>query len=90
MHCLTQTRCRSLRNEAALCAAGDRGRGLGRILVERLIEEARAIPYERMRLDTIGSAMKDAIALYRRIGFREIAPYSSIPVEGALWMELIL
>jgi putative acetyltransferase len=68
----------------------DRGHGLGRILVERLIEEARAIPYERMRLDTVGSAMKDAIALYRRIGFREIAPYSSIPVEGALWMELIL
>lgn len=68
----------------------DRGHGLGRILVERVIEEARAIPYERMRLDTVGSAMKDAIALYRRIGFREIAPYSSIPVEGALWMELIL
>jgi putative acetyltransferase len=68
----------------------DRGHGLGRILVERLIEEARVIPYERMRLDTVGSTMKDAIALYRRIGFREIAPYSSIPVEGALWMELIL
>jgi putative acetyltransferase len=69
---------------------GDRGRGLGRMLVERLIVEARALGYERMRLDTIESAMKDAVALYRQMGFREIAPYSSIPVESALWMELLL
>jgi len=69
---------------------GDRGRGLGRILVGRLIVEARAIGYELMRLDTIESAMQDAVALYRRMGFREIAPYSSIPIESALWMELRL
>jgi ribosomal protein S18 acetylase RimI-like enzyme len=68
----------------------DRGLGLGRMLVERLIAEARSMGYERMRLDTIASAMKDAIALYRRLGFVEIAPYSSIPIESALWMELLL
>jgi putative acetyltransferase len=68
----------------------DRGRGLGRMLVEHLISDARAIGYERMRLDTIESAMKDAVALYRRMGFQEIAPYSAVPVESALWMELVL
>ena len=68
----------------------DRGAGLGRMLVERVIAEARMIGYERMRLDTIESAMKDAIALYRRMGFEEIAPYSVIPIEDALWMELRL
>jgi putative acetyltransferase len=68
----------------------DRGRGLGILLVDRLITEARAIGYERMRLDTVESAMKDAVTLYRRVGFREIAPYSNIPVETALWMELVL
>ena len=68
----------------------DRGRGLGRTLVERLISDARAIGYERMRLDTIESAMKDAVALYRRIGFKEIAPYSGVPIDRALWMELLL
>jgi len=55
-----------------------------------LIAEARTIGYERMRLDTVASAMKDAIALYRSLGFVEIEPYSSIPVESALWMELVL
>jgi GNAT superfamily N-acetyltransferase len=69
---------------------GDRGKGLGRILVERVIVEARAIGYERMRLDTIESAMKDAVALYRRMGFEEIAPYSAVPIARALWMELLL
>ena len=90
--------CIALRKlEAGICEMkrlyvrpGDRGRGLGRMLVERLIAEARVIGYERMRLDTIESAMKDAIALYRRMGFKEIAPYSAIPIESALWMELLL
>ena len=68
----------------------DRGIGLGRLLVERLLVEARALGYERMRLDTVESAMKDAVALYRRMGFKEIAPYSKVPIESALWMELVL
>ncbi len=63
---------------------------MGRVLAERLISEARGLRYERMRLDTIESAMKDAVALYRRMGFKEIAPYSTIPMESALWMELWL
>jgi ribosomal protein S18 acetylase RimI-like enzyme len=67
-----------------------RGKNLGRILVDRLISEARAIGYQRMRLDTIGSSMQKAIALYREIGFREIAPYRSNPIEGALYLELQL
>lgn len=67
-----------------------RGRGLGRMLVERLVADARAAGYERIRLDTVASAMGEAIALYRRIGFKEIVPYSTIPVESALWMELLL
>jgi putative acetyltransferase len=68
----------------------DRGHGLGRILVENLIGEARAIGYQRMRLDTIESAMKDAVTLYRKMGFQEIAPYTAVPLESALWMELVL
>jgi ribosomal protein S18 acetylase RimI-like enzyme len=65
------------------------GLGIGRMLVERVIEEARDAGYRRMRLDTLPTMMS-ARALYRRIGFYEIAPYRSNPVEGVAFLELDL
>ncbi|MGD0566867.1 MAG: GNAT family N-acetyltransferase [Candidatus Sulfotelmatobacter sp.] len=67
-----------------------RGKGLGRVLAERIIVEARQIGYQRMRLDTVEPVMKDAVAMYRKLGFKEIAPYCSNPITGALYMELEL
>jgi putative acetyltransferase len=67
-----------------------RGKGLGKKLVTTLIDAAREIDYERMFLDTLPGKMDEAIALYRSLGFREIAPYYHNPVEGALFMELWL
>jgi putative acetyltransferase len=34
--------------------------------------------------------MQEAIGLYERLGFREIAPYRHNPVEGARFFELSL
>ena len=67
-----------------------RGKGLGRVLTDHIIAEARQIGYHRMRLDTVEPVMKDAVAMYRKLGFQEIAPYCSNPIPGALYMELEL
>lgn len=67
-----------------------RGLGLGRALAEAVIAEARAIGYVKMRLDTIGPSMQEAVGLYRQLGFKEITAYRNNPIEGARYMELEL
>ena len=67
-----------------------RGKGLGRAIAETVIAEARSIGYQRMRLDTIEPIMKDAVEMYRKLGFQEIAPYRPNPIAGAMYMELKL
>ena len=67
-----------------------RGTGLGRVLVEALINEARTIGYKSMLLDTLPGRMDSAIELYKKFGFEEIAPYYENPVENAKFMELKL
>ena len=67
-----------------------RGKGLGRMIADTIIAEARNIGYQHMRLDTIEPIMKDAVEMYRKLGFREIAPYRPNPIAGAMYMELKL
>ena len=61
---------------------GARNRGLGRALLNQLLEEARKIGYERVRLDS-ARFMTSAQELYRSAGFHEIEAYegSEIPQE---------
>jgi ribosomal protein S18 acetylase RimI-like enzyme len=66
-----------------------RGTGLGRQLAQSIIQAARDRRYRSLRLDTLPE-MPEAINLYRRLGFREIARYCNNPVPGALFMEMDL
>ena len=63
--------------------------GVGRALAEHVIGQAAAAGYSSMRLDSLPS-MEPAIQLYRRLGFRDIAPYRPNPVPGAVFLELPL
>ena len=66
-----------------------RGEGLGRKLVEELIRFAQKSSYQSMKLDTV-SKLKEAIHLYRSIGFNETTPYVYNPLADVLYFELKL
>jgi ribosomal protein S18 acetylase RimI-like enzyme len=66
-----------------------RGQGIGRILAQDVIKEARRRGYRKLRLDSLPT-MREAQALYRSLGFTEISPYRPNPIQGAMFMELEL
>ena len=66
-----------------------RGRDIGRTLACSVIERARKIGYEKMRLDTIES-MKEAKGLYLSLNFRTIEAYCFNPLDNPSYMELDL
>jgi len=69
---------------------GFRGRGYGRRMIDKLIEVAREIGYQRMVLDTLPGKMDAAIALYRELGFEDIPAYYDNPLVGAVYLERTL
>lgn len=66
-----------------------RGSGLGRQLIERLIEEARQMGYREMRLDVLAE-FAAARKLYEELGFIEAEPVSYNPVPGTAFLGLLL
>ena len=66
-----------------------RGRDIGRALACAVIERARQMGYEKMRLDTIES-MTAAKRLYHSLNFRTIEAYCFNPLENPSYMELDL
>lgn len=62
-----------------------RKRGAGRLLCDRLLDEARAAGYRRMLLDT-GDWLVAALTLYRGLGFVEVPAYYHNPLKGTVYM----
>jgi putative acetyltransferase len=63
--------------------------GLGRRLVIRLIEQAKADGFQRLFLNTLPT-MTHAIALYESLGFTPADCYAGDPTEGILYFSLVL
>ncbi|HKS58754.1 MAG TPA: GNAT family N-acetyltransferase [Steroidobacteraceae bacterium] len=70
-------------------APAARGRGLGRVLVERIVVEARKLGYDSLLLDTLPS-MKEAQGLYLSMGFRATPAYRFNPIAGSAFLRLDL
>jgi GNAT superfamily N-acetyltransferase len=70
-------------------APAARGRGLGRLLVERIIAEARQLGYRSLLLDTL-PFMKEAQALYLSMGFQPTTAYRFNPIVGSAFLRLDL
>lgn len=69
-----------------------KGQGLGRVLVERLIADARGFGYRTMLLDT-APTLETAIGLYERLGFVPIPPYPEVEVPAIMhqnWVFMAL
>ncbi len=60
--------------------------GLGRLLAQRLLDDARRAGYSNMLLDTLDD-MESARELYATLGFEEVPPYYYNPIPGAHYLR---
>lgn len=66
-----------------------RGKHVGWQLVRQIIDDASAIGYAHMLLDTF-PFLESAIHIYRAYGFYEIERYNDNPIDGCIYMKLDL
>lgn len=60
--------------------------GLGRVVAQALLDEARRAGYSTMLLDTFDD-MEAARGLYAALGFHDIPPYYFNPIPGAHYLK---
>lgn len=64
-------------------------KGIGRRLCEAVINKARELGGEKLFLES-NTRLKPAIALYRKLGFKELPEYHPAYARGNIQMELSL
>ena len=89
--CAAMRKLDASRAEMKRLFVGDRFRGqsLGRALATAVVQGAKEGGYQLLLLDTLAT-MTSAQALYRDLGFTKTQPYYDCPVEGTVFMQLIL
>jgi GNAT superfamily N-acetyltransferase len=63
-----------------------RGKGIGRAIANRLIDDSRSLGYRQLRLESL-EFLDAAHSLYRSIGFKEVGPYAGNSMEAYLAVE---
>lgn len=66
-----------------------RGKHLGKILIQRIINDAKEIGYSHMLLDTL-PFLENALSLYKAFGFYEIESYNNSPMDTSIFMRMDL
>ena len=66
-----------------------RGHGIGRLLTEKIISEARLAGYRVLQLDT-QPFLPTALRMYQRMGFEEMPGYNDSPLESTIYMQMEL
>ena len=66
-----------------------RGKNIGHILVEKIVEDARNIGYTHILLDTF-PFLETAIKLYKKLGFYEIESYNNSPMDNLIYLKFDL
>jgi phosphinothricin acetyltransferase len=66
-----------------------RGKGVGRILLEALIQRARRIGYHKMVLSAF-PFNPAGMTLYRRLGFRVVGVYKEQGILDGRWVDTII
>jgi ribosomal protein S18 acetylase RimI-like enzyme len=67
-----------------------RGSGVGRTLLQAVIDRAAAAGKSRILLDSAPETMAQAIRLYRAFGFAECEPYNGRSPDGIIYMQKTL
>ena len=62
-----------------------RGLGIGKALVNAILDVADSLGYREIKLDTL-SSMVEAISLYKTAGFVPTTPYYDTPLAGTVFL----
>ncbi|MBR5468137.1 MAG: GNAT family N-acetyltransferase [Firmicutes bacterium] len=66
-----------------------RGKGLSKVFLDKIIDDAKDIGYKAMYLDTL-PFLETAIGLYKKKGFEEIESYNGSPMDNLVYLKLEL